>query len=652
MYLNLKAPSNAPLLHLHEHPGNGTDPRAARPAESGPAWLSGHTPPPNGANIWSTIGPAVRQRWGTVLGTTGVCVAAAGLYLSQVTPQYQAVVVVRLERPPATAEQPAERAHEQHLKKQLAMLKGRHLAEYVVDELGLDRARLKRPVAPVVEPQSTIRDRQPYTPDIPGLTLQLDRKFRSLRQYRDPAHWPPDNVLIAREAAIRALRASLSINPVPLSDLVQIRVLDPNPSQAVQNANALARGFLAMLGAHHLAPASTPSQNQPSSSATPVTGALWANWPPAGPHHEWLQSRLDADMKRLLSTELLTPITPWWLAPDVFANVPNPPVTDLGTDMADDMAHLQNQFIVWKLQQAQALSSPVVATGAALLSEATAPRRPHTPRPHKLLGLAFVLGLMAGTLLALRKGPGKAAATATQDTTHRVPGLLPLGSVPRVALPAWADSVPVAKLTHTDPQGPLAQAHRSIAQALLKHPAIADHAQLLVTSQNEGDGCTTTAVGLAIALSQLGQTVLLIDANLRAPGVHQTLQLPNDVGLSQQLGLTPATPLPIQASAIENLSVLTAGPNVAEPLKHLLGPGLDTVLAEVAQRGYQRVVIDSAPLHGQADALVLAHQVPHVLLVVQQPQAAQGGTAMAARQKLKDAGAQWVGWITTQTHAD
>lgn len=599
------------------------------------------------------MGLRLRQRWVTVLGTTGVCVAVGALYLSQVTPQYQAVVLLRLDSPAANAEctagQPDEQWCDEHLNAQLAMLKGRRLAEHVVDELRLEQAHLRNPVAPPVEPQSAARERQPPAPETPGLALQLDRELKALPLGHRPDRLPPDDVIIAREAAIRAFQASLSINPVPRSDLVQIRVLDPNRSQAAQNANTLARAFLAMQSARQR-PASAPPAQKPTAAVhAPATDPLWVDWPPAGPYHEWLQSRLDADMKRLLHTELLLPITPWWLTPDVFANVPNPPITDL--DTADAMAHLLNPFTAWKLmaQQAQTQASPAAgkqadATGAAILSETTAPNQPHNP-----LGLAFVLGLMAGTLLALRKGPAPTGTVTMPDATPLPSGMVPLGSVPRVALPAWADSVPVALQTHTDPQGPLAHAHRSIAQALLEYPAAAGHAPLLVTSQDRGEGSTTTAVALAIALAQQGQSVLLIDANLRTPDVHQALQLPNEQGLSELLGPMPATDLPIQASDIENLSVLSAGPSVAEPLKHLLGPGLGTVLAQVAQQGYQRVIIDSAPLHGQADTLVLAHRVPQVLLVVQQTPATQANV-LAARQQLHDAGANWVGWVMTQAH--
>lgn len=637
--------------------------------------MSGHALPSTRFGTGSAMGRTLRQRWGIVLGTTGVCVAAAGLYLSQVTPQYQAVVVLRLESLAANADRaasdpPDDRWHEQHLKAQLAMLKGRRLAEHVVDELGLERAYRQQPAAPPVEPLPYGRNRQPPEPETPGLALQLDRELKALPRHRDPARLPPDNVIIAREAAIRAFRASLSVDPVPRSDLVQIRVLDRNRSQAAQNANTLARGFLAMQGARRvppaLPPAQAPAQNPIPSPDAPLTEPIWADWPPAGPYHEWLQSRLDADMKRLLYSELLGPVTPWWLTPDAFANVPNPPIAEpyaalepaletvFNLDATDVTADLQNPYTLWKLlgKPAHAQPSPLTgdqahASGAVIISEATAPQQPHNPRPYHALGLALVLGLLAGTLLALRKSTDPTAEMTMPDPAHPQPGLPPLGSIPKVALPEWADSVPVALLTHTDPQGPLAQAHRSIAQALLDHPTAADHAPLLVTSHDEGEGSTTTAVGLAIALSQLGQTVLLIDANLRAPDVHQTLHLPNEIGLSQQLGATPAAALPIQATSIDNLSVLSAGSRVPEPLQRLLGPGLGAVLAQVAQLGYQRVVIDSAPLHGHADTLVLANRVPHVLLVVQQAQATQANT-LAARQQLHDAGARWVGCVITQ----
>jgi capsular exopolysaccharide synthesis family protein len=139
---------------------------------------------------------------------------------------------------------------------------------------------------------------------------------------------------------------------------------------------------------------------------------------------------------------------------------------------------------------------------------------------------------------------------------------------------------------------------------------------LVVTSASHGDGKSTVAVHLAQIAAEAGKRVLLVDADLCHPQVHQQLGLVNTKGLSEILsqGLDLNDALG-QSPREENLFVVTAGEIVQNPAKLFSSPRMQAFL-ERSQANFDLVVFDTPHLLGRLDTNVLATHVDGIMLVV------------------------------------
>jgi capsular exopolysaccharide synthesis family protein len=138
---------------------------------------------------------------------------------------------------------------------------------------------------------------------------------------------------------------------------------------------------------------------------------------------------------------------------------------------------------------------------------------------------------------------------------------------------------------------------------------------VLVTSPSPGDGKSTTASNLALALAQAGQRVLLLDADLRKPSQHAIFELSRDVGLSSILADRRPVDEAIVPDVLGLLDVLPAGPTPKNP-GELLNNGFFAELLDKLRDKYDRIVIDSPPVMPIADARVIAALSDATLLVL------------------------------------
>ncbi len=136
---------------------------------------------------------------------------------------------------------------------------------------------------------------------------------------------------------------------------------------------------------------------------------------------------------------------------------------------------------------------------------------------------------------------------------------------------------------------------------------------LAVVSACRGDGKSTVAYHLAKAMATLEPRVLLVDADLRRPSLHEKTDCPNTIGLGDVLSGT----MPVQEAvqhASPSLDVLTAGAEVTNPVT-LLQSHLSELLAKV-QGDYTMVIVDAPPLGAVSDGLLIATQVDGAIFVV------------------------------------
>lgn len=139
---------------------------------------------------------------------------------------------------------------------------------------------------------------------------------------------------------------------------------------------------------------------------------------------------------------------------------------------------------------------------------------------------------------------------------------------------------------------------------------------LVISSALPAEGKSTIAFYLAQAAAVMGKRVLLIDADLRRPSIHQQMGLTNIWGLSNLISSVSEAEQFIQSlPEVENLFVLTAGQTPPNPTQLLSSNKMKDLLARF-QKSFDLVIFDTPPLHGFADGKVLAAQTDGVLLVV------------------------------------
>jgi capsular exopolysaccharide synthesis family protein len=196
-----------------------------------------------------------------------------------------------------------------------------------------------------------------------------------------------------------------------------------------------------------------------------------------------------------------------------------------------------------------------------------------------------------------------------------------------------------------------AEAYRSVRTCLCLGPS-REARTVLITSPIQGDGKSTTASNLAIALAQAGERVLLIDADLHRPVQQAVFGADADAGGGLAALLTDKA-LPsdvIKQTAQPGLHLLPAGPLPQNP-SELLGCQDFKKALELLSRSFDRIVIDSPPLLRFNDARILAASVDVTLLVLRMNQSLRS-IGMTAVERLAQVGANVLGVVVNDVPAE
>lgn len=237
------------------------------------------------------------------------------------------------------------------------------------------------------------------------------------------------------------------------------------------------------------------------------------------------------------------------------------------------------------------------------ISPASVPGAPASPNTKFLTATGLALGLLLGVLIAVLIRLLDTRIRDRRDLAQVSDAPL-LGVVPR-----WRGSRRRAQVAMTrDPGGRRAEAYRSV-RSNLEFVATTDGASaLVITSARQGQGKTTTAVNLALALAEQKKRIVLVDADLRRPALAEIGQLDGSRGLTTVLVGRASIDDVVQRWGSSSLDVITSGLVPPNPLQLVDSQGMFDFLRELRLR-YDVVVLDSPPLLAVADATVLSKHV-------------------------------------------
>ena len=240
------------------------------------------------------------------------------------------------------------------------------------------------------------------------------------------------------------------------------------------------------------------------------------------------------------------------------------------------------------------------------------------------------MNVLLGALLGLILGVGVAFFLEYLDRTVRTSsdvetllGIPVLGIIPRLRRLAPGteegphDASPGLPLVVAlDPVDPAAEAYRNLRMNLMFMSTEEEPIRsVLFSSPGPGEEKSTTAVNFAVMLAQQGQRVLMIDADLRRPSVHRSLDLLREPGLTNLLVGDAAVREAVRLSVLPNLDVLPSGPFPPNPSELLNSKAMQRLLDEFEGR-YSMVIVDSPPVLTVTDAAVLAAHTDGAVVVL------------------------------------
>jgi capsular exopolysaccharide synthesis family protein len=251
----------------------------------------------------------------------------------------------------------------------------------------------------------------------------------------------------------------------------------------------------------------------------------------------------------------------------------------------------------------------------SVVTEPHVDRDPVWPRLPVVLVLALLSGTVAGLLAVYAVDVLDDRFRGPEDLQVQL-GLPVLAMVRRMET---ADATGIGALqVHVAPNDVASEAFRTLRTALAfgQHEAT----RLVVSSAEPGDGKTTIISNLAVAFAQAGKRTLLIDADLRRPGLTRLMQMKGQTGLADALvaeaPISDAAHQHIVSSEVENLDLLFSGTRPSNP-SELVASTRFAELLNWAESVYDQILIDSPPALATVDASLIGRLVDGAILVVQ-----------------------------------
>lgn len=304
----------------------------------------------------------------------------------------------------------------------------------------------------------------------------------------------------------------------------------------------------------------------------------------------------------------------------------------------------------------QRLKEVGVAGGAdtnnvSVVDKAEVPNHKFKPSLRFNALIAALIGLFGGIGLAFLFEHLDDTVKQPEDL-ERLLGIATLGVIPLIrggGKDRDKDSAGLALSTIEDPRSAFAEAYRSVRTALQFSTADGAPRVLMLTSTAAGEGKSTSALSLAIHFAQAGKRVLLVDADLRNPSLHRTLEIENTQGLTNVLAGEAQAYAVTKPTTVSNLFIMPTGPLPPNPAELLSGAKM-LALINLAAEKFDHVIIDGPPVLGLADALVLGNLAEATILVVEAG-ITRRGFAQNAIKRLRSSHTRLLGGILVKVDA-
>lgn len=280
-----------------------------------------------------------------------------------------------------------------------------------------------------------------------------------------------------------------------------------------------------------------------------------------------------------------------------------------------DIQEQTTRYLLGQYESAR-LTEATIAPYIAILDGAAPAYRIGTSMRQKV-----ILGLLVGILLGLAGAFFLEYLDQTIKSTQdldRALGVPVLGLIPhdvRLGGQHNGKHSPITVITSLSPDEPAVEAYRTLRTNVTFVGAEKPLQFIALTSPGPGEGKSTTAANLAVALAQGDSRTILIDGDLRRPLVHRAFALVQEPGLTDVLlGTTPAREA-IRPDVAPNLDVLPAGTSPPNPSELLGSEAMHKLIADL-RRDYEYIIMDTPPTLPVTDATVIATAADAMILTI------------------------------------
>jgi capsular exopolysaccharide synthesis family protein len=285
------------------------------------------------------------------------------------------------------------------------------------------------------------------------------------------------------------------------------------------------------------------------------------------------------------------------------------------------------------------VASGVGANNVFVVDRAGLPGGPSSPNLFRAILMSLALGLGAGLGAAylLERLDNKIRSAEQLEIASGMPTL---GVIPNVTN---------VEEQVADVRSALNEASRSLCTALQFATDQGLPRTITITSSGPGEGKSLTSIAMAKHFASLGRKVLLVDADMRNPSLHQKLKGDNSAGLSNYLTGACSPPQVMQKTEVPNLAFIASGPLPPNAADLLGGPRVLSLLS-VGCEVFDLIIIDGPPVLGLADAPLLASAASATVFIVAAG-TARTAVIRGALKRLQLARANLIGSVLTKYDA-